>query len=132
MSNRFIRPAFIAAIVAGVSASLAAPVCFAADAPATGKKEAAAAEAPQQAKLTTLSCTNLKLKAAWKGAGVTVVDYYAAGTPVLQVRQDPSPAQTSTEITFGKEWGGRTVDVRIWDKDIKLLDTKSVDCKAPA
>jgi len=132
MSIRSIRSAVVAGVFACALVPLAAPRCLAADAAAksTDKKETADAEIPQKATITKADCRNLTVHVAWKGPGVTVVDYYGAGTPVLQVRQDPSPGQTSISITLGKEWGGRKIDVRIWDKDIKLLDTKSVDCKA--
>lgn len=89
-------------------------------------------EAPKRAKpaITKLTCENLKIHVAWAGTGVAVVDYYAPGSPVLQTRQDPTALQTSTDVDLEKYWGGRRVDVRIWDENISLLDTKSVDCKA--
>ena len=78
--------------------------------------------------LTSVSCKDLEVRAAWKGPGVGIVDVYGKGEPVLQLRKDPQPDGTSVEIQLGKEWQGRSIDVRIWDKDAKLLDLKSTEC----
>jgi hypothetical protein len=124
-SKDSVRVAFtISAMV--FSLELACLPASAADAAA----KPAATEQPSTPTITSVRCRGLKLSVAWKGSGVRIVDYLGTGDPPLQVRQDPSPTQTRTEITFGKEWAGRKVDVRIWDKDAKLFDTKSVECKA--
>jgi hypothetical protein len=86
--------------------------------------------AVEKATLTKVACAGTKLSVAWKGSGVGILDYLSAGEPRLQERKDPAPTDTSMEIPLGDQWKGRSVDVRIWDKDAKLLDSKSTECKA--
>jgi hypothetical protein len=126
-----------ARVIAAVSVAAATPA-FAADAgPSAGAAAAAASPAapaaalpatPPAAAIKTVRCENQTLHVEWSGEGVNAVDYYSSGEPFLQARRDPSPAQTSLDISLDKPWDGRKVDVRLFDKSAKLLDSKSVDC----
>lgn len=122
------RQSVVAAVsVATVLAAQAVP-SFAEEAP----KPSSPASAAETAKptLVSVSCKNLEVAASWKGSGVSIVDVFGKGEPVLQVRKDPTADQASIQIPLAKEWQGRSIDVRIWDKDVKLLDMKSTDCPA--
>jgi len=92
----------------------------------------APAPAPQPATITGVRCEKATLRVEWKGAGVAVVDYRSDGEPLLASRSDPAATDTSVEFPLGKEAAGRKIDVRLWDKDTKLLATKQVSCKAAA
>jgi hypothetical protein len=126
----------VAATASVAAVAFSSPV-FAADAASSVGAEAAkpaaavaAATADAAATIKTVRCESEKLHVEWSGAGVNAVDYYSSGEPFLQARRDPSPAQTSIDISLDKQWDGRKVDVRLFDKDAKLLDSKQADCKA--